>query len=663
MIRQPVQLGDLSPAQRDLVLLRLAHLLEVETGFRSGTPYRAEPGEPRAGYDPTAVSLGQRRRTKVAELAALEEHSGIAVLGLISERTLERMAAAWRRDGIAGLIDRRQVRATGGHPSIDDRVAEAIRAVHAETLHRSRISMSTRARLVQQYVAERFGEGVPVPHRTTIRKAWVDWFGPGGGRQRYLRSAAATEPSAARVVVQRPGQVVALDTTVLPVLVRDGVFGDPVSVHVTLALDVYTRSVLGFRLTLVSDTAMDVAMVLREVMTPTPIRPGWGPDMGWAYPGIPATVVDQLAGYPVAGLPFFAPETVTTDHGAIYKNHHLVEVQRVLGCNILPARVLRPTDKQVVERVFGSIRSLLLELLLGYTGVDVADRGFDPQADAVWTVDEMEHLLATWTVSVWQNRELGEHAPAWDPGGRHSPNTLFAASLTQHGFALQVPEPQLYYQLLPAHHVAIHGRRGVKILGLWYDGPGLNPYRGTLSSRGGRHRGTWAIHRDPRDRRHVYFADPGTGRWHTLRWTGLPPDGQLPAFGDARVQDLLRETAQCGLKPRDDAELLPTLLRLLSARTPVDAWPTQLPKQRRTDQAREAARTQDADRDRPAERPATAASADPSPPPIRSARRRRTKPTVTAPERLGDGYRRRSLFLLTDDEPGTGPPATGKAAP
>ncbi len=47
----------------------------------------------------------------------------------------------------------------------------------------------------------------------------------------------------------------------------------------------------------------------------------------------------------------------------------------MLGCDILPARVLCPTDKQVVERVFGSIRSLLLELRLGYTGVDVADCG------------------------------------------------------------------------------------------------------------------------------------------------------------------------------------------------------------------------------------------------------------------------------------------------
>jgi hypothetical protein len=39
--------------------------------------------------------------------------------------------------------------------------------------------------------------------------------------------------------------------------------------------------------------------------------------MAWPYPGIPGTVVAELAGYEVAGLPFFPVETVTTDHGSV----------------------------------------------------------------------------------------------------------------------------------------------------------------------------------------------------------------------------------------------------------------------------------------------------------------------------------------------------------
>ncbi|GGR55334.1 hypothetical protein GCM10015536_70690 [Streptomyces griseomycini] len=47
--------------------------------------------------------------------------------------------------------------------------------------------------------------------------------------------------------------------------------------------------------------------------------------MKWPCPGIPAAMVAEFAGHPLAGLPFFTPETVTTDHRFVYHNHYLVE--------------------------------------------------------------------------------------------------------------------------------------------------------------------------------------------------------------------------------------------------------------------------------------------------------------------------------------------------
>lgn len=676
--RQPKVLTDLTLHQQDLVALRVAHLLEVATGYRSGDAERPGPGEPRPSYDPAITTLTQRRHTKVAELRELgSEHVRLLGLDRVGYRTLIRWEVRRRRFGALGCADDRWVRPSGGHPSITDTVLEAIYEVRRESLQRSRMSMASREVLLRQLVREKHGPQVAVPSRETLRLVWKELFGPGGARQRYVRSTV--EGSGQHVIVYRPGQVVVLDTTILPVKVLDDVFGEPVSVHLTMGLDAYTHSAVAFRLTLVSDSSIDVAMLLRDMMMPLPLREDWGEELEWPYPGLPAAVVAEFAGHKVAALPFFTPETVTTDHGAVYRNHHLVEVQRVIGTNILPSRVLRPTDKQAIERAFGAFRSLLFERLLGYTGVDVADRGADPEADAVLTIEQMEHLIATWIVTVWQNRKLGGHAPAWGPGEGHSPNSLMAAAMGQAGFAMQIPIPELFFELLPVTYVRrIDRGRGVKVRGLWYDGRALDDYRGQLSARGGRRKRGWVIRRDPRDRRYTFFQDPRTHEWHTLRWTGLPPEGEVPCFGDARVVELLHEAKQAGLGPKSDAELLPLLLDLIGGLIPVASWPTQMSKKKRAEHAREVLQGQAA----AADRPQTASDADEDPlyevavkalpvtgraaQVVRAVdveRRRRREAAVpdqpSPPPQLGDSYRRGNLFLLPAADAANDPEAGG----
>ena len=83
----------------------------------------------------------------------------------------------------------------------------------------------------------------------------------------------------------------------------------------SLTLSAYTHSLVAFRLTLVSDASADVAMLLRDVMMPLPLRAGLRP-MEWPYPGIPASYVASFAGHKVAGLPFFPaprPSPLITD--------------------------------------------------------------------------------------------------------------------------------------------------------------------------------------------------------------------------------------------------------------------------------------------------------------------------------------------------------------
>ncbi|MEU7456581.1 hypothetical protein [Streptosporangium roseum] len=96
LVGQPASLDDLTAYQQQVLRVRVAHLLETETGFRGGDPLHPDPGEPRPAYDPQGTTLGQRRRSKVAELRGLGvEEAALLGLGRVSERTLKRMAAAW----------------------------------------------------------------------------------------------------------------------------------------------------------------------------------------------------------------------------------------------------------------------------------------------------------------------------------------------------------------------------------------------------------------------------------------------------------------------------------------------------------------------------------------------------------------------------------------
>ena len=218
------------------------------------------------------------------------------------------------------------------------RSGEAIFAVRQDTLQRSRMSMRAREVLIRQFVREQYGAEVAVPCSETLRLVWREWFGPGGARQRYQRSAALAA-GGQHVVVHRPGQVVALDTTILPVKVRESVFGEPVSVHLTLALDAYSHSLVAFRLTMVSDSSVGAWASTRRAGT--------------------------------------RPATTVPAH-----------------CS--PRRWARAVSR------------------------------------------------------------------------------------------CEIPAPELFYELLPACFVKIHGQRGVKIRGLWYDGPALDDYRDEPSSRSGR---------------------------------------------------------------------------------------------------------------------------------------------------------------------------------
>ena len=201
----------------------------------------------------------------------------------------------------------------------------------------------------------------------------------------------------------------------------------------------------------------------------------------------------------------------------------------MLGCNILPARVrCARRTRRPCERAFGVIRQLLFEQLPGYTGVDVADRGADPEGDACLTVEEMEHLIATWIVGIWQDRVLQRLPARLGPGRDAQPEHAVRRRVQPGRVRPAGPAPGAVLRAAaraPRQHPRQARGEDPRPL-VRRPGRLVDAYR---TSRRAGAAGTRAVGHPPRPPRPAARCSSRTRsptHWHPLRWTGLPEAGQ-----------------------------------------------------------------------------------------------------------------------------------------
>jgi transposase InsO family protein len=537
----------------------LAHLNETETGFRSGSASDALAGEPRPAYDPTLGNLEQRLRAKADELE-------------LNVRSLKRYRSNYRKHGLIALVDKRAARIRPER--IEPRVKEAIVSVLDDLTYSSTVSKSRVRRLVERRLDTMHGVGVvPLPSESTFLRHLnrITHSRNSGGSARSRRNAAnRPETPYRRTDVNRPGEVVLIDSTPLDVFALDPVSFDWLPLELTIALDVFTRSIVAAVLTPRGTRGVDLSLLLRDVIGPKPLPPG--ATGGWCYPGVPEEIVIALdpgfSGQAVAGIPAVVPETVVIDHGKAYLSQTFKDACAYLGITVQFARPKTPTDKAHVERVFRTIREGLLENLPGYKGPDVYSRGERIEQEAFYFVDELNEILVTWIADVYQQRQHEGLHLACRPEIPLSPNEMYEEGLARAGFVQIAPDTNLYYELLPTEFRTIH-HYGVELRGLRYDGDAIDTYRGQQSPYGGTYGGKWPFRYDPRDRSKVFFCDPATGDWHELHWIGAselarPFDEQTLAF----AKSLLRRRNGDARNEEETAAALNALLDRLERQQP-----------------------------------------------------------------------------------------------
>lgn len=506
-----VRWAEASEAARAQAHDRADHVREVLTGFRSGSVVVPRPGEPRPAFV-SSVSMAARVRAKAAELGC-------------GQRTVVRWVAAYRQGGEVGLLDGRSERPSDGLGRVDARWVAAARAVLAEQVAEAKVSKQIVLARIEARLEAEHGPGVVrVPSRSAgyVALAELDrGRGTFTGPTKAKRSIA-NRPDApfGRLRATRPGEYVLLDTTPVNVFAVAPVTGQWVRAELTVAVDLFSRCVLGLRMTPVSTKSIDVSGVLLEVLHPFERPPEWSEAARWPYHGVPETVLvdparSEVARFTRAGM---LPETLVTDHGKPFLSEHVLAACAGLGISVQPARVYQPTDKAPVERFFRSLDALLQELP-GYKGADVASRGADPEADAVYTVPQLEQIVREWVATVYHVRP---HAGLVEPG---LPGVaLTPAERWEQGIAiagrLRVPAGRdVLFGLLPVVRRIMH-HYGVEVHGLRYSGPIVAKYCNRSRAAGQERR--WPFHVHPDDLTRIWFRDPEDGQWHELRWEHQP---------------------------------------------------------------------------------------------------------------------------------------------
>lgn len=519
-----VILSELDAAGRNTVAERAAHVRETLTGYKSGSAELALPGEPREEYSP-ARGLGERYTAKAKELG-------------LDKRTIQRWVSSYEEYGEAGLAPYRRTDPYGG---TDKRWVAAAKQIMIEHTSRSKPSKLSVIRQANARVEASHGaDVVQIPSRPTAYRVLstlerqVPTFRLAAKRNREI----ATRPKETQGSLRptRPGEFLVMDTTRLDVFALDPITLKWVNVELTVAMDWYTRCIVGLRLTPVSTKAIDVAAVLYQSFRPRRAPSHWSPAAVWPEHGLPRAAfvdINALTAETKFGLinPAVVPETVVIDHGKSFDSQHITSICQRMGISIQPARLRTGRDKGIIERFFRTVREDLLQLLEGYKGPDVYSRGENPEDEAFFYIDQLEAIIRQWVAEIYHRRPHSSLIDPRVPGMKMSPSEMFIHGIERAGFIEAPRDPDLAFEFLRPIKRRISDQ-GVQYGGRFYNGDALNPYRNTESEYVGAARRKWYIHVDPDDITRVYFRDPTDGKWHALRWTKAP-DLDMPLSEDA----------------------------------------------------------------------------------------------------------------------------------
>ncbi len=457
--------------------------------------------EPGNGVDAAELSAAKlkialARRDIVAPLAAKSECTRVeaeraALLLGCSTRTIWTLLKRYRATRRLRDLLPTKGRGVQGKSFLDPRV-DAIIASVFEKFHLSRMRPS-----IVQTIAEIrrrcAAEGLALPSRGSIvrrlkRIPNIDIVAAREGRRKageQFRPVTGSTPN-----TTAPLQRVQIDHTKVDLVVVDEINRLPLQrPFITIAIDEFTRAVLGFHLSLEAPSATSVGLCLVHSILP---KDDWANRIGLQFP------------WPMYGR----PDEIYVDNGSDF---HSEAVQR--GCDAWGMKIsFRPGGMPhfggIIERMMRTAMSAV-KTLPGATGASITERGDrNPGQEAAMSLSELELMFATFFAGQYHRSLHGHHGLT--PYTKWMQGIFGDGKLNGRGIPTNIQDPQrLLIDFLPLERRKLT-QRGIRWGGVHYMDDILRSYM--MHGKDD----TFIVRRDPRDVSSIWLLAPDDERYYRI---------------------------------------------------------------------------------------------------------------------------------------------------
>lgn len=212
----------------------------------------------------------------------------------------------------------------------------------------------------------------------------------------------------------RPLEVVEMDSHMLDLKLKVGSEEVKMRCWIILAIDVHTRMVVGFHLTLGNPDANGAVSCLLNMMQPKD------------------KVLEPYDSYISGFWPCFGkPRTIVVDNGSEFLNNQFMNACARLGIAIIWCEAGEPEQKPHVERFFGTLNTQLNHKIPGTTMSNpdqLEAYDYDSDANARFRVEEYKRIITKYLVDIYHKdfHEGLEDIPydVWTEGVKKYPVTL-----------------------------------------------------------------------------------------------------------------------------------------------------------------------------------------------------------------------------------------------